>query len=611
MLLVSPLPSRRESIALLLHFSKHSPIALLSCALCLAIGLVAGSVEAKVVVLSNRTQSTIHCTLVETGKAARQIVLEPGDSKPSFYSSSLQVHYQDAQKEHVYDLAEANAYFFTLGLEDGALHFERIGLGDDAFDPDSPRQLRQQPAATATIQVKLLVDDDEPTHRRVWEARLRKRIAAASQVLEMHSGVRLQVVQVATWDSDDSQNQFALSLREFEREVSPQPAQLAIGFSSQYQISHGRTHMGGTRGTLHPYILLKERSPNIRETERLEFLVHELGHYLGAAHSPEPLSVMRPLIAGGLQRAAGSHIQFDPVNTLLIALMGEELSHSGVRSLLDVSTPTKRRMMQIYGVLGEALPDDPAARQYLQLLRQATSSAILDDSRKVLDTLVQAAKTRTSDFSTPSGEKNQPLGGDELTNYYVRKAAATSQRLAPENAAKAFLLALGIFVDDTEMLRAFPATQGFVKVVESDLLRRERLRFMGSPTMRDRSDLAKHFFVSAHTTAVMGSNATRAVGLAKELLDARRGSGFSFADMAANRAGIAFAEHLLSGSISLAELARDFRTESYLPPIADLLEGLGSEQLQQQFGNAENEALASELSQIEHLILSQPVYQRR
>ncbi len=548
---------------------------------------------AEVVVLSNRTATPVKCTLIENEKPAKTISIAPGDSNPYFYAGSLQLRYRDGQAESKYDLEAANAYFFARVPGKNSLHFERIGLGEGSFNPNATRGLL--PRAVPTILVKLLVDDEEPTHRRVWEARLRKRLAAASEILERHSGVRLKVVKVSTWDSEDAIHKFSLSLREFEREVSPEPARLAIGFSSQYQIARGRIHLGGTRGTLHPYILLKERSPNVRETERLELLVHELGHFLGAAHSPEPQSVMRPLLTGGQQRAAGSRVQFDPVNTLLVALMGEELRRPRVRRLRDVSNPTKRRMLQIYSVLQKSLPEDPAAAQYQQMIRHATTSSLVDDTRTVLGRMVEVAK------------QNDPAqDGDELTDRYVRAAAAAAQTVHPENAKRAFLLALGIFIDDTETLRKFPPTQAMVKAVETEPMRRERLRSRGAPTMHSRGDLAKHFFVSAHMTVMTGSWAARAFGLAKETLDAQAGgTGFSFADMAANRAGILFAERLLRGKISLTTVAQKFSTKTFLPPIADLDEGLTADELQEQF---DGKALEAELRRIERRILELPAY---
>ena len=56
-------------------------------------------------------------------------------------------------------------------------------------------------------------------------------------------------------------------------------------------------------------------------------------------------------------------------------------------------------------------------------------------------------------------------------------------------------------------------------------------------TMAGRGDLAQHFTVSAAVSAAAGAALADFIGLYKEIDDARRGSGFSFADLAADRAG--------------------------------------------------------------------------
>ena len=145
--------------------------------------------------------------------------------------------------------------------------------------------------------MKILVDDDEKAVRAIWEERLRKRIADASKILEKYAGITLEVVGCDTWVTTNDVQDFDAQLREFEANVKPRPADVAIGFASQYSVVTGRTHLGGTRGALGSHIMLREWSRHVSEPERLELLVHELGHYFGAAHSPEPVSVMRPVLA--------------------------------------------------------------------------------------------------------------------------------------------------------------------------------------------------------------------------------------------------------------------------------------------------------------------------
>jgi len=573
---------------------------------------------AKVVVLSNRTTLSVTATLLPTAQLPENITLAPGEAKPFFFDTSLRVRYRESRVQREFDLQDSNAYFFTYGTQVGAIRLEEIGLGNNQAQLETNTKKPTQPVAEIpTIRVKLLVDDDEPAHQHIWEERLRDRFSSAAAVIRQHSGVQMVVDSVSTWDSQDNVNDFNRSLLEFEQEVSPSPAQLAIGFSSQYQITRGRVHLGGTRGALHPYILMKERSPQLRETERVELLVHELGHFLGAAHSPENYSVMRPLMVGGQQRAAGSRIRFDPVNTLLVAMVGDDIRSHGLSNLAAFSPAKKKRMSDIYGVLAIALPKDPAAATYQRIIGQIKkSSPLVEDTRQILNHLTTAArlqqqgslklKTKSNAKSNlPSAYKNN----DKTTNSHVRQAAFAALRLDSDNANRAFLLALGIFMDESATLRTFPPSSSFVRQVESDAQRVAHLQVLGAPTMRNRRDLVKHFFISAFTVVPIGGEAARKLGLAKELADAKQGTGFSFADMAANRAGIIFAEKLLDGSLTLKEVSQRFTCKTFLPPIDDLPENLNTDQLQTQFDGATGKALTTELKRIETLILELPAYQ--
>ncbi len=572
---------------------------------------------AKVVVLANRTTSPAIVVLLPSGQLSTSISIAPGESRPVFFDKALRVRYQESRMQREYKLDESSVYFFTYGTQPGAIRLEKIGLGADPNLVEAEKEkLAKTPFEMPAIHVKLLVDDDEPTHQRIWEARLRARFEDAAEIIERHSGVRMVVDSVSTWDSDDLVNDFSRSLREFEQEVSPQPALLAIGFSSQYRIARGRVHLGGTRGALHPYILLKERSPQVREAERLELLVHEIGHYLGAAHSPEPFSVMRPVISGGKQRRLGSHIQFDPVNTLLIAMVGDEIRSRGIRSLASLPESKKNRMAEIYGVLHKSLPDDPAAANYQQLIRRVSASPLVKETHQVLDHLVVVAKLRHqivvnqqkalgTKASIPLFSKNH----DAVTNSLVRQAAKAAQGLKSGNAPRAFLLALGIFMDDTDTLRRFPPTSRFITLVERDADRLVQLQKLDQPTMRGRADLARHFFISAFTTVAIGGKNSHKLGLAKEWADAHQGSGFSFADMAANQAGILFAERVLADQLTLAIVAQNFSCEAFLPPVDDLQENLAAEEFKKQFGSIDDPRLSAELNRIEALVLSLPIYQ--
>ncbi len=170
------------------------------------------------------------------------------------------------------------------------------------------------------------------------------------------------------------------------------------------------------------------------------------------------------------------------------------------------------------------------------------------------------------------------------------------------------LLAIGLFFDDSNTLRSFPATSALATQVESEEQRRNRLGSLGDPTLRGREDLAKHFFVSAHLSVAMGGGGARSAGLLKETLDSHGGSGFSFADMAANRAGIIFAEKLLAGQFTLEQISRSFTVDKFMPEIGDLTEGLTAVSLKSHLAENAGSDLDGELRKIEQRILELPVY---
>src|SRR5204863_2878988 len=100
------------------------------------------------------------------------------------------------------------------------------------------------------------------------------------------------------------------------------------------------------------------------EGGRLEVLLHELGHYFGAAHSAEGDSAMRPLLGTSLPTREDRAPKFDPVSTLIMNLVAEEAFEGGVTQLSKLSLATRDRLREVYTELGRALPNDPTPGQY-------------------------------------------------------------------------------------------------------------------------------------------------------------------------------------------------------------------------------------------------------
>lgn len=223
-------------------------------------------------------------------------------------------------------------------------------------------------ATGPTIYVKILVDEEEAMSPSGWHERLGRRVESASEVISRYCGLRFAAASYGTWDSDDSVQDLNKSLRELEQEVPARPEHIAVAFSSQYRFGRGRNSAGGTRGPLHSHILIREGAQRVYEPERVEVLVHELGHFLGAAHSASPVSAMRPTLGDGLARSQRFQIQFDPENAQVIRLVAAEIRDLRVRRFEQLSPKTKRQLRVHYDSLIQQNPADPTARKYVELI---------------------------------------------------------------------------------------------------------------------------------------------------------------------------------------------------------------------------------------------------
>jgi hypothetical protein len=105
--------------------------------------------------------------------------------------------------------------------------------------------------------------------------------------------------------------------------------------------------------------------------------------------------------------------------------------------------------------------------------------------------------------------------------------------------------------------------------------------------LRGRRDLAQHFAVSAALAAAAGTPLADAVGVYKEVQDSRGGSGFSFPDLAADRAGSTFGARAIEPKTARAlqqRLAGGAGESDFMPAFSDLPEGLNEQELQRRFG---------------------------
>ncbi|RMF88457.1 MAG: hypothetical protein D6741_19220 [Planctomycetota bacterium] len=92
----------------------------------------------------------------------------------------------------------------------------------------------------------------------------------------------------------------------------------------------------------------------------------------------------------------------------------------------------------------------------------------------------------------------------------------------------------------------------------------------------------------------------------KEWRDSDGGSGWSFADLGADLAGIEFADRLLTKRLSLQAVSRDFRLDDFLPPLTGLEEGLPRDEVVRRFGGMSAPRMNQTIESLRKTILECP-----
>lgn len=568
----------------------------------------AAIVRADVVVIANRAAKGVHFTVAAAGGAPQELRLPPLDLVPVRIDGPLELEYPPGGQGDRYELLPNSAYFFADTPGSKRIELHEIGLRRRPREL-APSKTAELPSQPVVITVKLLVDDDQPLQRALWEQDLRERIADCSKILEQHCFARLEVVAVDSWETNDSVNEFDVALAEFEAKVDPAPARIAIGFTSQFQPVKGRTNLGGVRGPFARHALLREWNRRVAPAERLELLVHELGHFFAAAHSPETNSVMRPLLADKQANSTRFRIGFDPLNTLAMNLVTEEMGRREIRSLRQLDLRTRQTMAAVYWELDRALPKDDAASRLHAMLGpvaeepKPSAPPYMPASRRVLSAIVKYAE-RNAELPENPAQGPKRLTGDELTEAYVRQAAEAASKLSPANATKGFLIGLAVAFDRSDLLRGNPLATAALSTIENEQERRHRLEVLGKPTAHGREDLLMHFTVSAALSVALSPQLAESAGVLKELKDAQGGSGFSFVDLSADLAGIEFAALLAEHPDRLSEFAKQIKVADFLPPIEGLAEGLDAGRFVTEFGSPSDERYKAVRNDIQDRIQS-------
>lgn len=130
-------------------------------------------------------------------------------------------------------------------------------------------------------------------------------------------------------------------------------------------------------------------------------------------------------------------------------------------------------------------------------------------------------------------------------------------------------------------------------------------------TIDGRDDFAKHFMISAAIAAYADTALSDVIGLYKEIEDSRSGSGFSFNDIAADRAGTRLGEKAVASEASAQQLqyriASGLKDSDLMPPWSDLPEFMPEAEFKRRFGGIGTPAYRRMMETIEQRVAAMRV----
>lgn len=163
-----------------------------------------------------------------------------------------------------------------------------------------------------------------------------------------------------------------------------------------------------------------------------------------------------------------------------------------------------------------------------------------------------------------------------------------------------------------QMLALYVTGTGLDTVIPKSLLK--DLPPLNSRTilLNNRSDLAKHFLVSAALSVSTDSQLANFIGVAKEVDDSDGGSGFSFADLAADNAGVRFGETAIESSREASQFQKKILTikgeNAFMPAIDHLPEGIMRLEFKKKFKELDSASYAMITREIEDRIQKCEIY---
>ncbi len=575
------------------------------------------SASAAVIVIANYTTEEVTFSVAEPGEKPRKHTILAHHVVPIPVNGPADLKLPAEGKNATVRVDPSNAYVLIPDRETG-LRIEGVELPGKPPERDARPELNPIPRNAVKIPVTLLVDDADPRVDMVWQAEIRKRFEAAAAILETQTGFRFEFAGFDTWKSDAKAKDIFTQLNTLEGAVKVKPGALAVGFTSQ-KLDDKEKEFGACRGMGASHIVMREWRPKA-EPEKVEVLVRYLAISLGAVTSPDPGSAMRAKLGDGNALFSKYVIRLDPLNTLALNLLADQ-RRLGVVQLDAVPLPDRLRIYRVYSALLQAFPGEMLAIEYLNVLEKDVAKVVdpknpgaggkkeplqLTDRAKRTEAIRVVVRAITERSKANSGPAT--LTGDELTAALLRTAAEAAQRLEEPERISAFLLGIGLALDDTNSLKNDPLTTSAIADVEAETERLERLATLGNPTLRNRRDLCRRFVAGCAAGELLTSIAAENGAIGRSLFDQHRPIGLSFPGLSAEFSGIAFARILRENPNAILKRMRDrFSAADIIPDTSGLRDGLGSDKFEDDFGGTNDERFRAVIAEIRKRIQALPV----
>ncbi len=574
--------------------------------------------SAAVIVIANYTVEEVSFTIVETGgDKVRKHTILAHHVMPYTIEGPAELKLLFAGKTATVRVDPANAYVIVPDREMG-VHIEGLELPGQPPERDNRPELNPVPRTPVKIPVTLLVDEVDPRADRIWQAELRKRFDSAAAVIEAETGFHLEFAGFSTWASDAKSHDLQGQLATFEGVVKVKPGALAVGFTSQ-KLDDNQKEFGACRGLGSAHVLIREWRPK-GESERMEVLVHYLAVSLGAVSSPDPGSAMRNRLGDGQALHARFVVRLDPLNVLALNLLADQ-RRLGINQLTEIPLPDRVRLHRVYSALLNASPGDPLATDYLNLLEKDVAKGLdpkkmngevkrdpqrLADRAKRTETVRAVVRAITERAKANTGPA--ALQGDDLTLALLRAAGEAAQKLEEVDRVTAFLLGIGIALDDSNLLRDDPLTSSAIADAETNEERLERLAVLGNPTFRNRRDLCRRFAAGCAAGELLTLAAAENSAIGRAEFDLHRPAGLSFPALAAEFAGIELARTMRERPEDFFQLLRQkFAASELVVDTKGLRDGLGVDKFEEEFGGTNDDRFKAVLTEIRKRLQSLPL----